>query len=149
MTGHWARAAATLRVERPRLARARPAGVSLRAPRGFCEDRREGSALPMANGMANELRGRRAVACAGWRAAAGLAAGIRRQEQLRQRRAGDLRHALRSGVHRVLDSVPGDPSPCAWGVERRAEISGLGHLAGCFLGLGSGLGLVGTVSSRR
>ena len=34
-------------------------------------------------------------------------------------------------------------------VERRAEISGLGPLAGCFLALGSGLGLVGTASSRR
>ena len=44
---------------------------------------------------------------------------------------------------------PGDPSHCTWGVERRAEISGLGPLAGCFLALGSGLGLVGTASSRR
>ena len=43
----------------------------------------------------------------------------------------------------------GDPSHCVWGVERRAEISGLGPLAGCFLDLGSGLGLVGTASSRR
>ena len=43
----------------------------------------------------------------------------------------------------------GDPSPCVWGVERRAEISGLGPLAGCFLALGSGLGLVGTASARR
>ena len=47
------------------------------------------------------------------------------------------------------DLTPGDPSPCVWSVERRAEISGLGPLAGCFLGLGSGLGLVGTVSARR
>ena len=44
---------------------------------------------------------------------------------------------------------PGDPSHCTWGVERRAEISGLGCLAGCFLGLGSGLGLVGIASARR
>ena len=44
---------------------------------------------------------------------------------------------------------PGDPSPCAWGVERRAEFSPLGPGAGCFLGLGSSLGLVGTASSRR
>ena len=43
----------------------------------------------------------------------------------------------------------GDPSHCAWGVERRGEFSPLGSLAGCFLALGSGLGLVGTASSRR
>ena len=41
-----------------------------------------------------------------------------------------------------------DPSHCTWGVERRGEFSPLGP-AGCFLGLGFGLGLVGTVSSRR
>ena len=46
-------------------------------------------------------------------------------------------------------SEPVDPSPCTWGVERRGEISPLGSLAGCFLALGSGLGLVGTPSSRR
>ena len=34
-------------------------------------------------------------------------------------------------------------------VERRAEFSPLGPRAGCFLGLGSGLGLVGTASARR
>ena len=45
--------------------------------------------------------------------------------------------------------IPGDPSHCVCGVERRAEISGLGSLAGCFLALGSGLRLVGTASSRR
>ena len=45
--------------------------------------------------------------------------------------------------------LPGDPSHCAWGVERRAEISALGPLAGCFSALGSGLGLVGTASARR
>ena len=39
--------------------------------------------------------------------------------------------------------------PCTWGVERRGEFSPLGPLAGCFLALGSGLGLVGTVSTRR
>ena len=33
--------------------------------------------------------------------------------------------------------------------KRRAEISGLGPLAGCFLALGSGLRLVGTASARR
>ena len=43
----------------------------------------------------------------------------------------------------------GDPSHCAWGVERRAEFSALGPLAGCFLALGSGLRLVGTASARR
>ena len=35
------------------------------------------------------------------------------------------------------------------GVERRAEFGALGPRAGCFLALGFGLGLVGTVSSRR
>ena len=44
---------------------------------------------------------------------------------------------------------PGDPSHCAWGVERRAEFSPLGPGAGCFLALGSSLGLVGTASPRR
>ena len=44
---------------------------------------------------------------------------------------------------------PGDPSHCTWDVERRGEFSPLGSLAGCFLALGSGLGLVGTASSRR
>ena len=40
--------------------------------------------------------------------------------------------------------------PTAPGVsKRRAEFGALGPLAGCFLGLGSGLGLVGTASSRR
>ena len=39
--------------------------------------------------------------------------------------------------------------PCIWGVERRAEFSPLGSLAGYFLALGSDLGLVGTASSRR
>ncbi len=41
------------------------------------------------------------------------------------------------------------PSPCTWGVERRAEFGTLGPLAGCFSALGSGLGLAGTASSRR
>ena len=45
--------------------------------------------------------------------------------------------------------LPGDPSHCIWGVERRGEFSPLGSLAGCFLALGSGLGLVGTASARR
>ena len=53
------------------------------------------------------------------------------------------------GTLRASPTFPGDPSPCVWGVERRAEILGLGPVAGCFLALGSGLGLVGTVSSRR
>ena len=35
-----------------------------------------------------------------------------------------------------IAQIPGDPSHCTWG-------------AGCFLALGSGLGLVGTASSRR
>ena len=48
-----------------------------------------------------------------------------------------------------LPNLTGDPSPCVWGVERRGEISPLGSLAGCFLAVGSGLGLVGTVSARR
>ena len=39
--------------------------------------------------------------------------------------------------------------PCTCGVERRAEFGALGSLAGCFLAPGSGLGLVGTASSRR
>ena len=45
--------------------------------------------------------------------------------------------------------APVDPSHCTWGVERRAEFSPLGPLAGCFLALGSDLGLVGTASDRR
>ena len=44
---------------------------------------------------------------------------------------------------------PGDPSHCTWGADRRGEFSPLGPGAGCFLALGSGLGLVGTASSRR
>ena len=35
------------------------------------------------------------------------------------------------------------------GVERRGDFSPLGSLAGCFLAPGSGLGIVGTASSRR
>ena len=54
---------------------------------------------------------------------------------------------VRVVVHGV--TIPGDPSPGTWGVERRAEFSPLGPRAGCFLALGSGLGLVGTGSSRR
>ena len=42
-----------------------------------------------------------------------------------------------------------DPSRCTWDVERRGEFSPLGPGAGCFLGLGSSLELVGTVPSRR
>ena len=45
--------------------------------------------------------------------------------------------------------LPVDPSVSIWGVERRGKFSPLGPLAGCFLALGSGLGLVGTVSARR
>ena len=48
-----------------------------------------------------------------------------------------------------MTACTGDPSHCMWGVERRGEFSPLGHRAGCFLGLGSGLGLVRTASSRR
>ena len=50
---------------------------------------------------------------------------------------------------RLRLGVPGDPSHCICGVERRAEFGTLGTRAGCFLALGSGLGLVGTASSRR
>ena len=49
----------------------------------------------------------------------------------------------------VRAQQPVDPSHCTWGVERRGEFSPLGPLAGCFLALGFGLGLVGTASSRR
>ena len=57
---------------------------------------------------------------------------------------------LRAGPHpELLKALPVDPLVSIWGVERRAEISGLGPLAGCFLAPGSGLRLVGTVSSRR
>ena len=62
--------------------------------------------------------------------------------------AGLLREASSS----PRDFDPGDPCHCTCGVggvERRAEFSGLGPRAGCFLALGSGLGLVGTASSRR
>ena len=45
--------------------------------------------------------------------------------------------------------LPGDPSHCTWGVERRAEFSALGPLAGCFLALGSGLWLAGPASASR
>ena len=55
---------------------------------------------------------------------------------------------------RVLGGVgaarlPVDPLVSTWGVERRGEFSPLGPLASCFLALGSGLGLDGTVSARR
>ena len=49
----------------------------------------------------------------------------------------------------VLDALEVDPLVSTWGVERRGEFSPLGPRAGCFLALGSGLGLVGTASSRR
>ena len=49
----------------------------------------------------------------------------------------------------IGEKHPGDPSHCACGVERRGEFGTLGSCAGCFLVLGSGLGLVGTVSARR
>ena len=49
----------------------------------------------------------------------------------------------------IENLLQGDPDPCTWDVERRGEFSPLGPRAGCFLALGSGLGLVGTASSRR
>ena len=52
-------------------------------------------------------------------------------------------------LKRAPPPTPVDPLVSVWGVERRAEISGLGARASCFLALGSGLGLVGTVSARR
>ena len=70
-----------------------------------------------------------------------------------------IRYEALDGAEQTLSVSPGatcfastyagDPSHCTWGVERRAEISGLGPLAGCFLALGFGLGLVGTASARR
>ena len=42
-----------------------------------------------------------------------------------------------------------DPLVSAWRVGRRGEFSPLGPLASCFLALGFGLGLDGTVSARR
>ena len=39
--------------------------------------------------------------------------------------------------------------PTAPAVSNEGPRSGLGPLAGCFLALGSGLGLVGTASARR
>ena len=63
-----------------------------------------------------------------------------------------LRVALdgREGVALVDgDALPVDPLVSTWGVERRGEFSPLGPRAGCFLALGSGLGLVGTASARR
>jgi len=51
-------------------------------------------------------------------------------------------------AHNLTD-IAGDPSHCTWDVERRGEFGTLGSLAGCFLALGSGLGLVGTASARR
>ena len=56
---------------------------------------------------------------------------------------------FRESLRPVLPNLPGDPLVSTWGVERRAEFSALGTLAGCFLALCSGLGLVGTVSARR
>ena len=53
------------------------------------------------------------------------------------------------GVAKATPRQPGDPLVSAWRVERRGEFSPLGPLASCFLALGSGLGLVGTASSRR
>ena len=52
-------------------------------------------------------------------------------------------------THSLRPTTPVDPSPCTWGVERRAEFFPLGPLVGCSLALGSGLRLVGTASSRR
>ena len=60
-------------------------------------------------------------------------------------------HEAEGPPHQVLNwqVLPGDPLVSIWGVERRAEFSALGPLAGCFLAPGSVLGLVGTVSARR
>ena len=66
--------------------------------------------------------------------------------------AGEVAVGCREEQHVAVRNVPlrpGDPSHCTWGVERRAEFSALGPLAGYFLGLGSGLRLVATASSRR
>ena len=49
----------------------------------------------------------------------------------------------------MLGLLTGDPSHCTCGVERRGEFGALGPRVGCFLAPGSGLGLVGTASSRR
>ena len=48
-----------------------------------------------------------------------------------------------------VSTGPVDPLVSAWRVERRGEFSPLGPLASCFLALGFGLGLDGTVSARR
>ena len=53
------------------------------------------------------------------------------------------------GLLRVVPPADWFATLCACGVERRGEFGTLGPGAGCFLALGSGLGLVGTVSARR
>ena len=66
--------------------------------------------------------------------------------------AGEVAVGRREEQHVAVRNVPlqpVDPSHCTWGVERRAEFSALGPGAGCFSAPGSGLGLVGTASSRR
>ena len=60
-----------------------------------------------------------------------------------------LVHRLVAGHWVAWVSLPVDPLVSAWRVERRGEFSPLGPLASCFLALGFGLGLVGTVSARR
>ncbi len=50
----------------------------------------------------------------------------------------------------VLAIIDAHPQVCRHAESRRTkEFSPLGPRAGCFLALGSGLGLVGTVSARR
>ena len=56
-----------------------------------------------------------------------------------------------NATHLLFWDLPGDPSPCIWGVEPRAEFSLLGQL---FLGPGFRLGarwnrLVETVKTRK
>ena len=61
----------------------------------------------------------------------------------------DLVRVDRAPPHVVALVLPGDPLVSIWRVERRGEFGTLGPLASRFLALGSGLGLVGTVSPRR
>ena len=74
--------------------------------------------------------------------------GVRKSEFPPTEAEVEAERAWRVERWRDRNGDPGDPSHCTCGVERRAEFSPLGPPAGCFLALGSRLGLVGTVPSR-
>ena len=66
------------------------------------------------------------------------------EAELRARLRQEKAEAKKVDLDELVEKVAGE--------DRRdpyKELSPLGPLAGCFLALGSGLGLVGTVSARR